>query len=112
MASFDALILEAERAPIDGWDFSWLDGRATEERPSWRYSDRVAERAAVAAKMLDLQSGGGEMLAGLETLPPLLVASEGYAPNVAVAARRLQPRGAYVVATESDRRRWDGKGVS
>ena len=103
MPSFDALVLEAERAPIEGWDFSWLDGRATEERPSWRYSERVAERAAVAAKMLDLQSGGGEMLAGLPLLPPLLVATEGYAPNVVVAARRLHPRGAYVVATQADR---------
>ncbi len=32
MPSFDELIDEAERAPIDGWDFSWLDGRATEDR--------------------------------------------------------------------------------
>jgi hypothetical protein len=44
--------------------------------------------------MLDLQSGGGELLAGLPTLPPLMVATEGYTPNVAVAARRLRPRGA------------------
>jgi SAM-dependent methyltransferase len=50
-----------------------------------------------------LQSGGGEMLAGLPELPPLLVASEGYAPNVAVAARNLRPRGAHVVATNADR---------
>jgi SAM-dependent methyltransferase len=36
-------------------------------------------------------------------LPNLLVAAEGYAPNVRVAARNLRPRGAYVVATQSDR---------
>jgi SAM-dependent methyltransferase len=101
--SFDALVAEAEHAPIDGWDFSWLDGRATEERPSWGYSYRVAERAARAERMLDLQSGGGEMLSALPKLPPLLVATEGYAPNVVVAARRLQPRGAHVIATEPDR---------
>jgi SAM-dependent methyltransferase len=101
--SFDARVDEAERAPIDGWDFSWLDGRATEERPSWGYSQRVAERAARAQRMLDLQSGGGEMLGALPHLPPLMVATEGYAPNVLVAAGRLQPRGAYVIATEPDR---------
>jgi SAM-dependent methyltransferase len=101
--SFDALIAEAERAPIDGWDFSWLDGRATEERPRWGYSRRVAERAARAERMLDLQSGGGEMLSDLPTLPPLMVATEGYAPNVLVAARLLRPRDAYVIATEPDR---------
>ncbi len=32
-----------------------------------------------------------------------MVATEGYAPNVLVAARRLRPRGAHVIATESDR---------
>jgi SAM-dependent methyltransferase len=101
--SFDDLVEEAEQAAIDGWDFSWLDGRATEERPTWRYSERVAARAAAATRMLDLQSGGGEMLAGLPTLPPLLVASEGYPPNVAVAARHLRPRGAHVVASHDDR---------
>jgi SAM-dependent methyltransferase len=101
--SFEELIEEAERAPIDGWDFGWLDGRATEERPSWRYSERVAERTRASSRMLDLQSGGGEMLAGLPVLPPLMVATEGYGPNVTVAARRLRPRGAYVVATD-DRR--------
>jgi SAM-dependent methyltransferase len=101
--SFDALVDEAERAPIDGWDFSWLEGRASEERPSWRYSERVAARARVASKMLDLQSGGGELLAKVPDLPPLLVAVEGYPPNVAVAARRLAPRGAHVVAAPDDR---------
>ena len=103
MSGFDELVAEAEHAPIEGWDFSWLEGRATEARPSWRYSERVAERAENAERMLDLQSGGGELLAGLPALPPLMVATEGYPPNVVVAARRLQPRGAWVVATESDR---------
>jgi SAM-dependent methyltransferase len=102
--TFDELVAEAEVAPIEGWNFSWLDGRATEERPSWRYSVKVAERAAQATRMLDLQSGGGELLASVPQLPPLLVASEGYGPNVTVAARRLQPRGAHVVATDDDRR--------
>jgi SAM-dependent methyltransferase len=103
VASFDALVQAADQAPIDGWDFSWLEGRATEARPSWRYSERVAERAEHAERMLDLQSGGGELLAGLPALPSLMVATEGYPPNVVVAARRLVPRGAWVVATESDR---------
>jgi SAM-dependent methyltransferase len=103
MRTFDDLVAEAEAAPIDGWDFSWLDGRATEERPPWGYSARLAERAAEAERLLDLQSGGGEVLAGLPTFPPLLVASEGWPPNVAVAARHLRPRGGHVVAAHDDR---------
>jgi SAM-dependent methyltransferase len=100
---FEELISEAAAAPIEGWDFSWLDGRATEQRPSWHYSQLVAQRAVTASKMLDLDSGGGEMLSGIPKLPPLLVAAEGYMPNVLVAARNLRPRGAHVVATPADR---------
>jgi SAM-dependent methyltransferase len=96
--TFEELIAEAEAAPIEGWDFTWLEGRATEERPSWRYAERVAERAARTSRMLDLQAGGGEMLAGLPYVPPLMVATEDYPPNVVVAGRRLLPRGAHVVA--------------
>lgn len=103
MANFDVLVAEAEAAPIDGWDFSWLDGRATEARPSWRYSRLVAERAAAATSMLDLQSGGGELLAGLPAIPPRMVATEGFAPNVAKAGRLLHPRGAVIVQAHDDR---------
>jgi SAM-dependent methyltransferase len=103
--SFDDLVAEADAAPIEGWDFSWLDGRAAEERPSWRYAERVADAAATATRMLDVQSGGGELLAGLRTLPPVLVAAEGYAPNLTVAAHRLQPKGGFVVAAHDDQPR-------
>src|SRR5438552_1644335 len=100
---FDDLIEEAVAAPIRGWDFTWLDGRATEERPPWRYSAQLAERARLSSAMLDLQSGDGRMLAELPERPPLLVASEGYAPNVALAAHRLIPAGGFVVVTHDDR---------
>lgn len=40
---FDALVAEAQAAPVDGRDFSWLDGRATETRPSWGYQ-RLLDR--------------------------------------------------------------------
>jgi SAM-dependent methyltransferase len=96
--TFEELIAEADTAPIAGWDFTWLEGRATEDRPRWRYSERVAERAARASHMLDLQSGGGELLAGLPQVPPVMVATEAYPPNVVLAAQRLLPRGAHVVA--------------
>jgi SAM-dependent methyltransferase len=101
--TFDELIAEAASAPIDGWDFAWLDGRATEDRPPWHYSDLVAGRAGSVATMLDLQSGGGEMLAGLPRWPPFLVAAEGYPPNIPVAARRLRGRGGHVVVAHHDR---------
>ena len=101
--SFEDLVAEAEAAPIDGWDFSWLEGRATEARPSWHYAERVAERAAAVRSMLDLETGGGELLSGLPQLPELMVATENYRPNLRLAAPRLQARGAFVVAAHDDR---------
>ena len=58
MRDFDELVNEAANAPITGWDFSWLDGRATEARPSWRFRDRVSERAARASALVDVASPG------------------------------------------------------
>lgn len=65
MSTFDDLVAEAAAAPVAGWDFSWLDGRATEQRPSWGYHRLVAERMARAHAALDVQTGGGELLAGV-----------------------------------------------
>lgn len=99
MRSFDELVGEAARVPITEWDFSWLEGRATEERPSWRYFDRVAERAARATSMLDVQTGAGRVLTDLPRLAPRTVATEGHQPNVVAAAARARARGAHIVWT-------------
>jgi SAM-dependent methyltransferase len=101
--SFEELVAEADRVPIHGWDFSWLEGRAFEERPSWRYSDLVAKRARDVSAMLDVQSGGGEMLSRLPRFAPLTVAAEGWKPNVPVAAARLRRLGVRVVAADTNR---------
>jgi SAM-dependent methyltransferase len=101
--SFEDLIEQASTAPIDGWDFSWLRGRATEERPSWRYFDLVAEAAAGARRMLDVQAGTGHTIHALPILPRLTVAAEGWAPSIRHAAPRLAARGAQLVCTQDDR---------
>ncbi|WP_091413516.1 class I SAM-dependent methyltransferase [Friedmanniella luteola] len=97
MRSFDELVTEADHAPVEGWDFSWLDGRATEERPPWGYARALARRLAEAGASLDLQTGGGEVLAEAGTYPPLAVATEGWRPNLVVAAARLRPLGVAVL---------------
>ena len=98
---FDPLVTAAQAAPVAGWDFSWLEGRATEERPSWGYSRMVAERLPHVSAVLDVQTGGGEMLASVGALPALTVATEPWPANVAIAARRLRALGALVVAHDA-----------
>ncbi|MFG2073870.1 class I SAM-dependent methyltransferase [Nonomuraea maritima] len=102
--SYDDLVREADAVSVAGWDFSWLDGRATEERPSWGYSRLLAERMAEAQAALDLQTGGGEILAGLPALAPVTVATESWPPNLPLAADRLRPRGAWLVADDDEPR--------
>jgi SAM-dependent methyltransferase len=102
MRSFEDLVAEAEAVPVEGWDFSWLEGRATEERPPWGYSRLVARRMTDVSAALDLDTGGGEVVAGLAHWPLHLVATESWLPNVARAARLLRPRGDWVVAVGED----------
>ncbi|WP_326560602.1 class I SAM-dependent methyltransferase [Micromonospora sp. NBC_01796] len=98
LPTFDELVTEGASVPVEGWDFSWFAGRATEERPSWGYSRLLADRMSRASAALDLQTGGGEVLATIAQAPPLLVATESWPPNVDVARRNLAPLGARVVA--------------
>lgn len=99
--TFDDLLAEAAAAPVDGWDFSWLDGRATEQRPSWGYQRLIRSRLASVSAAVDLQTGGGEVLAGAapsDGFPPTMAATEAWPPNAARATAALHPLGAVVVS--------------
>ncbi|GAA4547134.1 class I SAM-dependent methyltransferase [Amycolatopsis samaneae] len=100
--TFDELLAEGAAQPTEGWDFSWFAGRATEERPPWGYSRLLGERMARASAGLDLQTGGGEVLAGIPAPPPVLAATEGWAPNIATARETLAPLGAEVHELPAD----------
>ncbi len=94
--SFEALVAEGESVPVEGWDFSWFEGRASEQRPSWGYASLMAERMSRARAGLDVQTGGGETLAKIPRVPPVLAATESWPPNVQIARRLLTPRGGSV----------------
>ncbi|BBH71621.1 hypothetical protein ACTI_83060 [Actinoplanes sp. OR16] len=96
MRAFQELIDEAVAADVTGWDFGWLDGRAFEERPPWGYAGLLARRLPTAQTALDLDTGGGEVLAGMPHLPPRMVVTEGWPPNAARARELLGPRGVEV----------------
>ncbi|MEV6109275.1 class I SAM-dependent methyltransferase [Streptomyces sp. NPDC051940] len=100
--SFEELVAEGEAVPTEGWDFSWFEGRATEERPSWGYQRAMGERMAVARAALDIQTGGGEVLAGVGRRPPVSVATEAWPPNIAKATTLLHPLGTVVVAAPEE----------
>ncbi|GAB3807457.1 class I SAM-dependent methyltransferase [Humibacter antri] len=92
--------------PTEGWDFSWFDGRATEERPSWGYARRASVRASAAASVLDVQTGGGEVFAEIlrraHPRPSRVSATEGWPPNVPLARNVLAPFGGTVTPSDED----------
>jgi SAM-dependent methyltransferase len=103
---FDALVEAAEAAPVDGWGFSWLDGRATEERPSWGYARMLVGRIERAHAALDVQTGGAEVLSEAldraATRPATTSATESWPPNLAIAHRNLARHRGTVVQTSDD----------
>jgi SAM-dependent methyltransferase len=101
-ATLEELLAEGESVPFAGWDFTWFEGRATEERPSWGYSRMIADRMATACAALDVQTGGGEVLAQIPHPPAVLAATESWPPNVRLARRNLRPLGASVVEVADD----------
>ncbi|GCE19918.1 class I SAM-dependent methyltransferase [Dictyobacter kobayashii] len=93
-ALFDSLTAEYNR-PFHGWDFSYLSGRmiSIKTTPTWDYTNAVIGAMNQAHTMLDMHTGGGEVLAQLLSLRPVpeVYATELYAPNVIAARQRLTP---------------------
>ncbi|MCX4764692.1 class I SAM-dependent methyltransferase [Streptomyces sp. NBC_01275] len=105
--TFEELLAEGAAVPTDGWDFSWFEGRASEARPTWGYAVSLAGRLAGGSAVLDVQTGGGEVLdfalgRVAPEAPGLVVATEGWPANVAKATALLRPRGVAVVASPED----------
>ena len=94
---YDELVGEAEGVTLVGWEFGWQDGRAVGFDPSWSYPDLARPLIRRATSVLDLDTGGGELLAELAPLPAHTVAVETWAANTPVARDRLTPFGVSVV---------------
>jgi len=99
---YKKLVVEAQKASFSGWDFSWLNGRLIQEEPPWDYVGLVKEQIQKAQSLLDLGTGGGEILASLVPLPPETHATESYPPNQNTARDRLKPLGVEVHNTCED----------
>ncbi|MFI7633059.1 class I SAM-dependent methyltransferase [Nonomuraea sp. NPDC049400] len=99
---YEELMREALTTSFEGWDWGVFRGRMTtaDDLP-WDYEELVRERLPEAASLLDLGTGGGELLSSLAPLPPRTAATEEYAPNVPIARRRLEPLGVEVAETTS-----------
>jgi SAM-dependent methyltransferase len=102
---FDFYLEEAEKTPFSGWDFSFLmrTGRMDESPLKWNYYNVVLPHLQETKTMLDMGTGGGEVLAAFKPLPPATFATEQYHPNVAVAREKLEPLGVKVLEIEEEK---------
>jgi SAM-dependent methyltransferase len=100
--SFETLVQQAWEHGIQGWDWSFLEGRMSTTPLSWDYTALARQRMAEARAMLDIGTGGGELFSGLGPYPPLTVATEAYPPSADLAGRTLRAVGVPVVQTEDD----------
>ncbi len=102
MRPFGELVAEAVAADVTGWGFDWLTGRAAEQRPPWGYAHLLADRLGQVTSALDIDTGGGEVLAQAPTFPSRMAVTEAWPPNAGRARALLGPRGVQVVETVQD----------
>ena len=92
--------------PFTGWDFSYLtdSGRMQESATSWNYRELVEKYLKNTDSVLDMGTGGGEFLISLQNLPDIICATEGYEPNLKIAAENLKKINAEVKFIDRDNR--------
>ena len=108
---FEEVVAEAERQSFEGWDFSYLKGRMVEEALAFDYIAEVKKSLEGVTFLLDLGTGGGEVLSQIAPFPSRTFATEEYAPNAPIAARRLHPLGAQVVRYEAPMENYAAPGL-
>jgi len=96
-------LLEEEKKEFGGWDFSYLSktGRMQDEPLDWSYGSIVLKWIEDAKKMLDMGTGGGEVLEKLTPLPKYTYATEGYKKNFKIAKKRLSKSGVMMQSMEN-----------
>lgn len=89
----DWLISEANQETFSGWDFSYLDGKMEQAELPWSYKELVEKYLDPNMQLLDMGTGGGELLESLHHPYEHTAVTEGWKPNYQLLLSRLQPKG-------------------
>ena len=91
---YQAWLEEEKIAHIKGWDFSHIEDRYEEETDfPWDYREVVQKYITPESRILDMDTGGGEMLLSLGHPYENTAATEGFPPNVQLCKETLLPLG-------------------
>ncbi|UQZ34057.1 SAM-dependent methyltransferase [Paenibacillus sp. PK3_47] len=86
--------LQEARRTFTGWDFSSLSGRMEEEKLPWDYEAAVKSYMGQnKGNLLDMGTGGGELLLSLSPPRNRTYATEAYPPNVELCRGRFPSHG-------------------
>lgn len=87
---------EARQQQFSGWDFSAIEQQYHQEVNTWDYLELVKSYLNPTMRLLDMGTGGGELLATLQH--PLLktAVTEGWPPNYQLLLKKLAPKGVNV----------------
>ena len=97
----DFWLAEESRSMV-GWDFSTLDNRWEMEDLPWDYFEIVNKYLRAEDKLLDMGTGGGELLLQINHPYNNTYVTEGYKPNYELCQKNLMPLGITVKFVEND----------
>ena len=93
---FNEYLEYEQKAKMTGWNFSYLKGKLLEEDLPWDYVEIVKEYLKPEMMLLDMETGGGEVLLKIRHPYELTSVTEGYEPNYKLCLERLKPKGIQV----------------
>lgn len=85
--------LSEEKRIFQGWDFSYISKRKSEEPLPWNYDKMVQQYINTNSILLDMGTGGGEHLLTLNHPYNNTFATEAYLPNFELCKSTLMPLG-------------------
>jgi SAM-dependent methyltransferase len=91
-----------EKAGLTGWDFSHLNGRWQQSPLKWEYVEIVRNYLKDDNLLLDMGTGGGEVLLTIGHPHNLTYITESYPPNVELCKQKLTPLGIHVSQVYDD----------
>lgn len=96
--------LEEEKHAFQGWDFSYLDGRWFSEpaEMKWDYKFIVKKYLLPTDCLLDMGTGGGEVLLSLGHAYKNTAVTEAWGPNIQLCRAKLAPLGIRVYPVQEE----------
>jgi len=91
-----------ENHAFQGWDFSHINGRWDEPCLPWDYKSVIKSFLKDTDILLDMGTGGGEVLLSIEHPYKNTYATEAYVPNFELCKKTLVPLGITMAQTYED----------